>query len=592
MNAVILISYAISVAVPALSAYIISAFDLFGTNKRNIGLICMAWGAVGAFGAAYIINTAIINGLGGDDNAFQTVSTRTAPFAEEFLKALILLYFIQRPSFRYFIDGAIYGFSAGIGFAMTENIFYVYNDASGASITLAISRVLSAALMHATASAVVGISLGLSRRTSGFQRAIMPAAGILFAVLVHFIYNNVLFELEGSGSALLLVAIGIGLGGGVTIAMFINSGLEAEKERFTETLGIGSGITTAERKAVQQLGSGGIEDILSDMTAMFGEEKTALIRQLLVVQANIGILKNNLQSPVNDRLKKAWEKDIDNLKLEMNILRGKIGTYSMTLLRSLIPDDDSSDRIDFNKAVAEYDPNHVHSFDMFMVASKASGTLSAEQIERLSTKLKNIAFFENVDLADLDNLSRAIEVKSFSHGEKLFSKGDSGEAMYLIDRGYIDIFLENEDNTESLLRTFEAGDVVGELALLDGQPRSASARANGPLRVMILQRRHFNMFIQSRPKVILAVLQFLAEKVRYTTGAVTADPTQKIIIHVDEHLEETSPMEIVPIATDSLEAQQEATMGVFGRLAKALDEIEQKKMQDDHSRKTKPRDLS
>jgi CRP-like cAMP-binding protein/RsiW-degrading membrane proteinase PrsW (M82 family) len=580
MNAVSLVAYIISVSIPALTVYLVFALDLFGTGKRNIIRVCAAWGAIGAFGAAYLINTAVINSLGSGDDAFQTVSTRTAPFVEEILKALILLYFVQRPSFRYFIDGTIYGFAAGIGFAMSENIFYVANNSTDAALSLAISRVLSASLMHATASAVVGISLGLSRRASGLQRAITPSAGILFAVLVHFIYNNLLFQLEGSGSILLLAAIGIGMGGGITIATFINTGLEAEKKRFAETLGIGTGITDRERKAVQQLGSGNLESILAELSVMFGEEKTELIRRLLVIQANIGILKNNLSSPVNDRLRKAWEQEIEGLRQEMNRIRSELGSYCMTLLRSLIPDDDTSDRIDFSQVVAQYDPMHVHSFDLFMVGSERAGTLSPEQIERISTKLKQISIFENVELADLDNLSRAINIRQYSHGEKLFSKGDSGDAMYLIDRGYIDIFLENEDGSESLLRTFQSGDVVGELALLDGQPRSASARANGPLRVMVLQRQHFMMFVQSRPKVILAVLRFLAEKVRYTTDAVTGDVVQQAVTHATDELEDTTPYEIAPSATDTTQAPDSVPMGVFGRLAKTLDELEEKKQRE------------
>ena len=73
---------------------------------------------------------------------------------------------------------------------------------------------------------------------------------------------------------------------------------------------------------------------------------------------------------------------------------------------------------------------------------------------------------------------------------------------------------------QELLRTFGAGDVVGEFSLLDGQPRSASLRARTQCDVLRLQRQVFMRFIQSRPQVVLAMLQYLAEKVRYTTQAV------------------------------------------------------------------------
>jgi CRP-like cAMP-binding protein/RsiW-degrading membrane proteinase PrsW (M82 family) len=577
-----LIAYIIAIVVPAIAIYAIFLLDLFGTGKGTTVMACVSWGATCAFGLAYVLNTATIDSF---NLNFETVSTRTAPVIEECLKALILLYFIQRPRFRYFVDGAIYGFGAGIGFAMSENIFYIYQNSSDAALGLAVSRVLSASLMHATASAVVGIALGLSRRASFRNKLFITLGGLFFAIVVHFIYNNLLYQLE-PGLTLLIVAIGIGLGGGMLIGVFMNWGLNEEKKRFSETLSLSSGVTDAERRAVQQLGSEGIEDILEDMAAKFGEKKADLIRQLFVIQANIGILKNNLKSPVGDRLRDAWQEEINGLRAEMDSIRGRLGAYTMTLLRSLLPDDDDDEEVmwtDFNHKVAHYDPTHVHSFDLFVAASEAAGTVAPGELERISNRLKKMEIFKNVEQSDLDNLSRAINKRRFSHGEMLFDKGDTGDAMYLIDRGYIDIFTLDTDGNEKLLRTYQAGDVVGELALLDGQPRSARARANGSLSVMILRRNHFDMFIRSRPKVILAVLQFLADRVRYTTEAVTTDPLTRNIVPsmlVDPAQDDTNPFTVAPQATDTVLGSS-APLGIFGRLSSVLDSLERDAREED-----------
>jgi len=567
---VTLTSYLISIAIPIFFVSVISWMDIFGTGKRTIVTQCMLWGIAFAFGLSYAFNQfLIIDTLG---LSFQTLSTRIAPVMEEVFKSIILWYIVQKPSFRYFVDGAIYGFAAGIGFGMSENIFYVANDSSGATLMLAVSRVLSAALMHATASAVVGISMGMSRRQAGIRKYALPFVGMLFAFAVHFIYNNLLYALEGSGSVLLLTAIGIGIGGAATIAYFMDSGLKSEKERFNQTLGIQSGISSAERKAVQKLGSEGLEEILEEMRAMFGDAEADRIQQLFVVQANIGILKNNLQSPVGDRLKEAWQKEIVEYQVEMNEIRSHLGSYTMTLLRSFLPEDESAEWDTIAPQVATFDPTHVHSFDMFMTASELSGAISPEMIEKISNRIHESDLFKKVDLADLDNLSRAITIQRFSHGEKIFDQGAPGDSMYLIDRGYIDIFIYEDDGEERVLRTFQAGDVVGELALLDGQPRSAGARANGPLRVMVLSREHFMMFIQSRPKVIMAFLEFLSEKVRYTTKAVT---NQEENIEATELTDEdTHSFDINPSQTDSATVSETPFLGVFGRLNQALDDIE------------------
>lgn len=574
MDSAIIIAYLVSILIPAFAIYLIFLLDLYGTGKGNTVTICLMWGMIGAFGLSFATNTFVMRTF---DAEFRTISTQVAPIVEELYKAVILLYFVQQPRFRYFVDGAIYGYATGIGFAITENIFYVSRADDAEVLALAISRSLSASLMHAAAGAVIGIAFGLSRRASSMQKIGLSLFGILFAVIVHFIYNNLLFILTEDLEIpflLLPVAIGIGLGGGIMIAIFMNWGLKSEKRRFEETLGINVGISSAERKAVQKLGSEEIEDFLEDMEGKFGKEKADLIRRLLVIQANMGILKNNLKSPVGERLKKAWQAEVDELKEEMDDIRKKLGSYIMTLLRSLLPEDEDAVWTDLTEKVADYDPNHVHAFDLFMVASEAAGTIPPEQVERISNQLHKMEIFENVELADLDNLSRAISIKHYSHREMLFDKGDMGDAMYLIEKGHIDIFTLDEHNNEQLLTTYSAGKVVGELALLDGQPRSARVRANGPLKVMILRRKHFDMFIQSRPKVILAFLKFLAHRIRYTTEAAHSEALPEAPV-LELHDEDTQPYNIAPEVTDTLAKSDTTAFGVFGRLSAALDQLQE-----------------
>jgi CRP-like cAMP-binding protein len=92
--------------------------------------------------------------------------------------------------------------------------------------------------------------------------------------------------------------------------------------------------------------------------------------------------------------------------------------------------------------------------------------------------------------------------------------------MFLIEDGDIGVYVHDQSGQEKLLRSLGKGNVVGELALLDGQPRSARAQAQSPVRLLMLSRSLFNMFIQSRPQVVMAVLQYLAGKARYTTDSI------------------------------------------------------------------------
>lgn len=513
MNTVTLVAYVIAIAIPAFTVYLFVMLDVFGTGRPSTILMCLLWGAGGAFGLAWLVNEALLDaGL-----AYDTLTGAVAPVIEEVLKALVLVLLIRNPRFRYIVDGAVYGIATGIGFALSENLFIYLPDAGDAVLGVALSRTLSTSLMHATASGLVGISLGRMRRATNAQRMGMPLIGIVFAIGLHAVYNNLAGELQGL--SLLLVALAIGFGGGLVIGWQIVQGLNQEKRRFTETLGHEVDNFGGERKAVQRLGGAGIEQVFRELHEIFGEENIAQIRRMLALQGNIGILRNNLKSDVSDRLRQAWEDEIKEYEEEVNHIRRALGPRVTLFMQRVFPIDDEALQNMINDELGALDPTLVHRFDMFMRVSGLAESFTPEQLTALAERLSKIDLFRNVSLANLENLSRAIKVQEFEDGALLFDQGDEGNAMYLIEEGQIDIYVR-EENGMKRLRSFEAGKVVGEFSLLDGQPRSARAQAVGHVRTLMLKRDEFTWFIQSRPQVVLAMLQYLADKARHTTTAV------------------------------------------------------------------------
>ena len=197
-----------------------------------------------------------------------------------------------------------------------------------------------------------------------------------------------------------------------------------------------------------------------------------------------------------------------------------MGRSVLAYLSSVFPARDAGLWDYLQDQFARHDPTMVHTFDMFMRMTELAQKFSPEQLEVRAERLSRIDIFSHVSLAELENLSRAVETARFSDGVMLFDKGDSGDAMYLIEAGAIAIYAVDQAQREKHLRTFRAGNVVGDFAVLDGEKRSARARAQGELSVLVLRREVFQMFIQSRPQVILAVLQVLADRARYTNRTV------------------------------------------------------------------------
>lgn len=528
INIPTLIAYLIALAIPIASLWIIRQLDLFNSTRMRTLIVCVLWGAFGAFGLSYVINNfalrALVESGLSSQAGYEAIVRLIAPIIEEILKAAMLLYLIRRPEFRYFVDGAIYGFCVGIGFAVMENYFYIANSGN-AALSLAISRVLSTSLMHAMASALMGIALGRLRRATGRSATFLPIAGIIVAIAVHVLYNNIVNTIDQQ-IILLLLAVSFGVGGAAFIGALIQQGLNAEKKRFGESLGLSSDVSAGERMAIQRLGGSGIESMLADLQNSLGEENVMLMRRLLITQANIGILRNNLSGAnVSPRLRKAWEDEIAERQAEFQQIRKELGRTVMTFMKSLFPSEDESLWNLVQQEMGASDPTMVHTFDMFMRSAGLSSTFTAEQLEDIAERLHRIDIFREVSLADLENLARAVETRTYPDGEMLFDQGDAGDAMYLIESGGITIYsvdrgAAGDSVRENRLRTFTAGSVVGDFAVLDGQPRSARARATDSLVTFVLQREMFRMFIQSRPQVILAVLKVLAEKARFTTTTV------------------------------------------------------------------------
>jgi hypothetical protein len=258
----------------------------------------------------------------------------SAPVAEEILKALILLYLIRRPNFTYFVDGAIYGFAAGIGFAVFENYEYVLTSGTEA-LGVAISRVLSTNLMHASASAMVGVAFGLSRFQRGWQRtALIILGGWLIAMLEHIIFNNMVTRLEGN-SLLLIYSTVLGMGGVGVIAYLIMRGLAEEKAWIEEKLGAADRVTRQEAAIVNRLSD--IGELLKPLERFFGEEKMPQVERFLTIQARLGILRKTLDKLNDAKMQTAVSKQMDDLRAEMETIRKALGAYNMLHLRGVMP---------------------------------------------------------------------------------------------------------------------------------------------------------------------------------------------------------------------------------------------------------------
>lgn len=327
-----IIALAIATAIPLIVLYVIYTLDLYKTGAFRSVLMCFAWGGA-AFAGAYFTNRTIyLQHLAPRETIIQFI----APVVEEILKALILIYLVRRPNFTYFVDGAIYGFAAGMGFAVFENYEYIL-ESSDAGLGLAISRVLSTNLVHASASALVGVALGLSRFRRTWGKLGLLLGGLLAAMLLHMAFNNVVTRVESS--LLLVFSAVIGIGAAGFIAYLIFRGLAEEKAWIEEKLGDADRVTRQEATYVNRLSD--VTELLKPLEKFFGEDKMPQVERFLVIQARLGILRKTLDKLNDARMRGAVEKQMDDLRVEMDTLRKGLGAYNMLHLRGILPSEAS-----------------------------------------------------------------------------------------------------------------------------------------------------------------------------------------------------------------------------------------------------------
>ncbi len=128
--------------------------------------------------------------------------------------------------------------------------------------------------------------------------------------------------------------------------------------------------------------------------------------------------------------------------------------------------------------------------------------------------LQRISIFEGIDSRDLDALVEITTTKRLRAKEVLVRKGDEGRELYGVMSGKLRILGDSEDGKEIVFSLMNPGDVIGEIALLDSYPRSATAEALEPCELLTLRWRDLKPFLEKHPAVALNLAVVLAGRVR------------------------------------------------------------------------------
>lgn len=138
----------------------------------------------------------------------------------------------------------------------------------------------------------------------------------------------------------------------------------------------------------------------------------------------------------------------------------------------------------------------------------------------METPLQNVTLFSGLDQEALDHLSQHMVVRTIPKNVILINEGDQSDAMYVVLEGRVKAFLRDEFGKEVILNFQGPGEYFGEMALLDGQTRSASVITMEQSKFSVISRDDFLKFLGGNPEIALRLIRDLTERTRELTDNV------------------------------------------------------------------------
>jgi RsiW-degrading membrane proteinase PrsW (M82 family) len=325
------ISYAILIAsvIPLAFLYLIKWLNFFETHRVRLILVALAWGAF-ALELSYQVSHPMGLVLG---KTF--VATHTAPVVEEIFKSLILLYLVRRAETTSFVDGAVYGFASGIGFAIAENMLYLSRVDMDTGLVLGTIRAFISSMGHGSSTAMVGMAVAgfpLGRVNHPLLRWVI---GLAVAIAFHTTFNNVAFHNFIFGHTSLLILASIVFTQLLLVAAAILWGLRRERNRLRKSLGMQVGVSKGEAMLVQRIDD--LDDLLAPIEERFGEVKREQVANVLLLGAQLAMKQDVIRQTKDPELRAELAPQIAELKRDLKHQRREVGMYIMSHVRSIIP---------------------------------------------------------------------------------------------------------------------------------------------------------------------------------------------------------------------------------------------------------------
>ncbi len=162
----------------------------------------------------------------------------------------------------------------------------------------------------------------------------------------------------------------------------------------------------------------------------------------------------------------------------------------------------------------------------------------------ISTLLKKSFLFRGLPAEVLTALAQKVTVRRLAEGEVLMRKGESGDSLFMVNEGWFKIVTEDARGGELIINKTGPGETIGEMALLDHAPRSATVIALAPAEVLELKQDAFLELLDQRPDLALELIRSSSSRLRFSTTYIqkAIDWSQKIAAGDYSFMDSTQPI--------------------------------------------------
>ncbi len=141
-----------------------------------------------------------------------------------------------------------------------------------------------------------------------------------------------------------------------------------------------------------------------------------------------------------------------------------------------------------------------------------------KRIDQRVITLRAMPLFAELSEADLTTLAQELRAREYDRDEIIFRQGDANRELYVVLKGKVRVYKISPGGEETTIAIFSTSDVLGELAAIDDQPRSATAKAIGPVTLLTLSQSRFLDCMRAMPGLAFGMSRVLAAKLRWTAA--------------------------------------------------------------------------